>query len=802
MGAAGRSSTPRATASSTEVDAVDPAAMERVIWLPVRHHSPAAARAAIDLIQRHRPEAVLIEGPAEFTEFDQLRRKHTLPIAIMPWLRYVADDRERQSHALYPLTEFSAEWQAIVAARRVGATVAFIDLPWVQSYGLHLALNHGDQLGEDDAAPTLKEVRPGRDFFATIAEHVGREDLSAVWDEFFEIDPLLDTDSYLKRAHAIGAGLRLSALEDADGPEDPVNVAREAHMAARIAEVLSASTGQVLVLTGAFHTYGLQALLRGDPPATTAVAPAAVVTPIALPGLVSGTALVPTSYETLDAHRGYLAGQPSPGFYHRLFSAPADSADQVVTGLFTEAVAALRRRKVPLSAADAIAAMTTARGLQQLRGHPRLWRDDLIDGITAAVVKDDLDDEHPLLTVLRDSLRGNVKGTLARGTAVPPLVTHVRQLWTDADLPQSSQQTLRVLDLNLETDRQLSQLFHSLRVLDVPAVALRTGHKARMNARASIGSEERWGLRWDAAVESSLIFAARWGGSLDHAVTAVLDRRARLGTPAALADVLTDAVRAGLNDVSGRLGRALTEVLSESVDLGALGTTLDALVRLVHFDTWLGAVGRTDLCDLTRFTHERATAALERLGPVSDGPLLNGLIQALRHLAETTVTLASQLHLDEEAVKIALRAQTEHPPGTTSHDPEFEGALIGAGWLLSGDPDSALRARLSDPAATGRFYSGLLAVAGHLAIASPQVFFAADDALRHWDDETFLSALPDLRRAMRELTSRERGALLNYLTGQRRAAPRLTVDAATLVTLGRRESRVWDAVASWTGAAS
>ncbi len=108
---------------------------------------------------------------------------------------------------------------------------------------------------------------------------------------------------------------------------------------------------------------------------------------------------------------------------------------------------------------------------------------------------------------------------------------------------------------------------------------------------------------------------------------------------------------------------------------------------------------------------------------------------------------------------------------------------------------------MADPADTGRFYSGLLAVAGHLAIAAPQIFTAADDALRHWDDDAFLAALPDLRRAMHELTARERGALLEHLTGERRAAPRLRVDAATMVELGRRESRLWDAVATWTGGA-
>ncbi|QIK71325.1 hypothetical protein G7070_02280 [Propioniciclava coleopterorum] len=473
-----------------------------------------------------------------------------------------------------------------------------------------------------------------------------------------------------------------------------------------------------------------------------------------------------------------------------------------MTSLFTESISALRRRQVPLSPADAIAAMTTARALQEIRGHARLWRDDLVDGITAAVVKDDLDEDHPLLEILREALRGGASGKLAAGADVPPLVTQTRRLWDEAGLPRGREATPRVLSLDRPEDRRVSRLLHALRVLDVPAATLRTPQGGRLNARAVVSSDERWDVAWNEAVEAALIFASRWGGSLDHAVTAVLEHRARLGTLEVLAEVLTDAVRSGLDDVSGRLGRALTDVLAVSDDLGALGVTLDALVRLVHFDTWLGAVGRDDLADLTRFAHERTTAVVERLGPVADGPGLTPMVRALRHLAETTVTLQESLGLDADAVATALRTQTERPPGSPHHDPEFEGALIGAGWLLSGDPGAALEARMTDPAATGRFYSGLLAVAGHLAIAAPQIFTAADDALRHWDDDAFLEALPDLRRAMHELTSRERGALLEHLTGDATGAPRLTVGAAALVELGRRESRLWDAVATWTGGAA
>jgi hypothetical protein len=138
---------------------------------------------------------------------------HRLPIAIMTWLRYVADGRERQSHALYPLTVFSAEWQALVAAREFGARAAFIDLPWADQFALTVALAADDAAprpGEEEAAPSLPQIEPGPGFFETLALRVGREDSSAVWDEFFEIDPDLDPDTYLVRAArwARGCGCR------------------------------------------------------------------------------------------------------------------------------------------------------------------------------------------------------------------------------------------------------------------------------------------------------------------------------------------------------------------------------------------------------------------------------------------------------------------------------------------------------------------------------------------------------------------------------------------------------------------
>jgi DNA-binding LacI/PurR family transcriptional regulator len=79
-----------------------------VIFFPVRHHSPAAARLLRQLIHDRQPAAILIEGPSNFNDrLHELFLPHKLPIAIYSYL-HTADDRRRG--AFYPFCVYSPEW--------------------------------------------------------------------------------------------------------------------------------------------------------------------------------------------------------------------------------------------------------------------------------------------------------------------------------------------------------------------------------------------------------------------------------------------------------------------------------------------------------------------------------------------------------------------------------------------------------------------------------------------------------------------------------------------------------------------
>src|SRR6476660_9830134 len=107
----------------------------RVVYFPVRHHSPACAWAIRRWIREHRPRAVLVEGPDDFQPLlpHLLHEKCVPPVAIYSHYRVGGkterSDDERHA-AYYPLAEYSPEWVALREGHAVGAELRFIDLDY------------------------------------------------------------------------------------------------------------------------------------------------------------------------------------------------------------------------------------------------------------------------------------------------------------------------------------------------------------------------------------------------------------------------------------------------------------------------------------------------------------------------------------------------------------------------------------------------------------------------------------------------------------------------------------------------
>lgn len=199
--------------------------MSEPLIVGIRHHSPACARLVKSLIESQRPRYVLIEGPADFNDrVDELFLAHQLPVAIYSYCQY-QDGAAPGRGAWTPFAEFSPEWQALQAARRIQAQTYFIDLPcWAQSEE------------EDDSPDTQDESQ------ALLLRATRMDNSDTLWDHLFE-DESQQTALPSALAHYF-AQLR----GDASG--DALNRQREAFMARWIGWAMQQNNGDVLVVCG------------------------------------------------------------------------------------------------------------------------------------------------------------------------------------------------------------------------------------------------------------------------------------------------------------------------------------------------------------------------------------------------------------------------------------------------------------------------------------------------------------------------------------------------------------------------
>ena len=146
----------------------------------IRHHGPGSARSLLRALDEYQPDAVLIEGPADadpligWVTAEGMRP----PLAL---LAYAAD--EPKISAFWPFAVFSPEWQAMVWAVEHGVEVRFCDLPAAQvlapqSGGRTLFDEAGHRGGDPDD--------PARDPLGTLAAAAGYDDPERWWEDLVE----------------------------------------------------------------------------------------------------------------------------------------------------------------------------------------------------------------------------------------------------------------------------------------------------------------------------------------------------------------------------------------------------------------------------------------------------------------------------------------------------------------------------------------------------------------------------------------------------------------------------------------
>ncbi|MDO5066559.1 MAG: DUF5682 family protein [Propionibacteriaceae bacterium] len=730
-----------------------------VEFFGVRHHSPTAARLIRQRLLDAPPQALLVEGPTEFNpHLGELAAEHRLPVMIYSWAPLFPDAPEGSPEAtirrssFYPLTDFSPEWVAIRTACELGVHTEFIDLPWLAFADIATAENR------------LADPAPTRQITERLQHEFGVDDVSALFDELIEVDPELDLASHQQRMRLVGELLR--------GEEDEQTRRRETHMASRILEARERHGDDLLVVCGAAHVAGLEQLLASPPE------PVEVWQPPADDDRY-GIALTPTSYAALDALDGYDAGQPSPGFYDRLFRDREQGRTDTAEHLLAEVAASLRQDRQFLSPADLMAVRVTAGALAQLRGHPQIWRTDLLEGIVSALVKDDRGQDHPLLAAVLHVLRGDRMGQLAAGTRQPPLTLELRSRLAALGLTPAPRSRQELADLATDDGLERSRLLHSVVALGIPGFTLLQD--------AALDAVERWQLVWTPTFEGGLVEAARFGGNIEQAVTQRLLAQAAdiVDDPAAAARLVLRAALCGVGQLSASLQARTDTLLSRAVWLPGLGEAVGVLMQLYRYDPILRATGRADLGRLLSTAFDRAVRLLERLAPLAEGPALEGFSHAMRALTDCAERVGDQLSFDLVSFHQALA-------GVVLDDrqaPSVRGACLGARWVAEArsDEDEGIAeqvAVLATPEHFGDFVAGLLGVAREAALRRPAALLHLDRVLTGLSEEGFLDSLPGLRRAFSGYTPSERAKVAELILGEDAALATVRFSGSALDAAG------------------
>lgn len=742
--------------------------MERVEFFPIRHHSPACARALRERARAVKPHAVLIEGPADFNpHLEELYLPHTLPIAIYS---YVRDAEGRRHGAYYPFCEYSPEWQALQSARELGAAARFIDLPWRAILSFRAAWEAQKKDEEENARWDLCRHRYAdaqlrrSAYVKKLCDELGVDDFDALWDELFEIDAPPDAEVYTARARRFCGHCR-----ELDEP-DPVDVEREIFMARQIRSALDEFAGPVMVATGGYHTPALEQRLF-EPEGGSAE------TPDAAADSECGIALTPYSFARLDALTGYEAGMPGPGFYAYVWQGRARGEAFDHHAVLAEVIRVLRGKGQPISAADLIGAEVTAQALASLRGHRDIWRRDMIDGLRGSLVKDEVarGGTHPLLEAVAEVFRGSAVGRLAEGTTLPPLVHDLRTLLLEHRLTPEVQGRVAELTLNEAVGRARSRVLHRLRLLRVAGFELLDG--TDMRSRDDLSSVwERWAIRWSPDFEATGIEAARYGPTLAEAAAALLAERAG-GIErdiARAAELLVDAALAGLGTQTAELCAALEPLVRSGGDFLAMAQALEHLLYLYHYDTVLEMEHRENLAGILRETWQRCLWLLESLGRLIGKD--RELLRAMQGIVETFERCDGKLGLAGTELSGVL-ARVEADGGQTAL---LRGAAAGVLWTLKAASGERLLQDLmlfSSPSDLGDFLTGLFALAREAAQREPQLLLALDRLINGYRDTEFLEAMPGLRLAFTSFTPREKhhiatGLLEQLMTPDERRAGR------------------------------
>lgn len=707
----------------------------------IRHLSPAGAWNLVNLLDEKKPRLVLVEGPSDLT--DQMshivRRETKPPIAIMAYTQKLPIRT-----ILYPMAEYSPEYQAIRWAFEHKKECRFIDLP----SGVFLAIAESrqqiDQEGEENSI----------NVYQRLDELSGEDGHETFWERTIEHTCI--PEAYLQGAREFGKQLReLTQGRESDWAE---NLVREAYMKRQIADAIEEgyAPGEIFVITGSYHVQGL---LDGSPAMTDEEIKS-------LPCLEAEKTLMPYSYYRLSSRSGYGAGNRAPAYYELLWQGLSRKKPSHTTYSYLSRIAAYQRANGNMvSSAEVIEAVRLAGALAELHGYPTPSLRDLRDAATTCMGHGNFGE---ISQAVADTEIGTRIGALPDGVSRTSIQSDFYRLLTDLKLDRFRSVTAQDLQLDLREkltvkseksaflDLQRSFFLHRLRVLGISFV-----HKQQTSQDRATWAES-WVLRWSPEAEIEIVEAALKGDTVASAASFQMKEDVETGgNIAAIAAVIEDAFCCGMPESVAYATSALQKMAADAANINEIAETAFRLSTVLRYGN-IRKLDSTPLLPILDQLFLRACLLLPS-SCLCDDAAAAIIVKGIDSLNQVSI---DQEQLDQERWLSTLNQIAGRDDLNTKLSGFAAAILLERGCISNEQLSTEVERRLSKgvPAELGaNWFSGLSMKNRYALIARMSLWESLDKYLETLDDEEFKRALVFLRRAFADFSPKEKSDIAENL---------------------------------------
>ncbi|MEL7118229.1 MAG: DUF5682 family protein [Bacteroidota bacterium] len=511
-----------------------------VTFFGIRHHGPGSAQRLIKALKTLQPDCLLIEIPEDAQSALRFISDPNLkpPVAL---LLYAPKKLDKASYL--PFAVFSPEWQALKYALQQNIHIQAIDLPigW--------------------SVPTQQDQAFQRQYdpLGKLAELAGYEDFEKWWDVTFEEED--DDIAVFTSIQNMIRAMREGMLYD----ESPFTIAREAFMRKGIRKAVKNGHTNIAVVCGAWHIPALEnwkSIKVGTDNAR-------------LKNLVKEkftASWIPWSYERLSLQSGYGAGVQSPAWYDARFNY------KKTLGLrwLSRASRLLRSKKMDAPPSNIYDALNLANTLSALRERPIIGLQELSEAVLTVLCKG----EEKVFELIKNKLIiGDDYGKVPLNITTLAIQKDFEKSVKTARLSKernSTDESIKELDLRKETNLLASQLLHQLDQLGIPWGTTMKGSKYQTGS-----FKEKWKLKWSSFYEIKLVEAGIYGNTIKEAATqkSIEDIR-KSDSLADLVHIMEQSIKSDLIGILVPLTEKMKELAALTKDILLL---MDALPPLVQF---------------------------------------------------------------------------------------------------------------------------------------------------------------------------------------------------------------------------